>query len=56
MDKDTAVVVPQKEYKRLVARSFWLSCLEEAGVDNWQGMGEAISIRRERLGEEDDDE
>jgi hypothetical protein len=32
---------------RLGERVNWLDCLEAAGVDNWEGMEEAIRIRRE---------
>lgn len=31
--------------------SDWLSCLEQAGVDNWCGYDEAIGIQREQQGE-----
>jgi len=41
------VTIPKAEYERLLERDSWLSCLEEAGVDNWQGIEEAIQIRRE---------
>ena len=54
MDEDVPVMVPLKEYERLKKGSFWLECLEDAGVSNWEGMGEAISIRRKRLGEDED--
>lgn len=54
---DEMITITLKEYNRLKKQVFWLECLEDAGVDNWQGMGEAIDIRRERLGlSEEDDE
>jgi hypothetical protein len=37
----------QPRLTRLQKRSDWLSCLELAGVDNWQGMEEAIRIKEE---------
>lgn len=44
----------QKEFderiKTLEERSKWLDCLEEAGVDNWQGLDEAKEIFRESEG------
>ncbi len=53
---DEMITITKAEYKRLKDRSFWLDCLEDAGVDNWEGMGEAIDIRREALGEDDEDD
>jgi hypothetical protein len=41
------VTIKKVEYERLLERDDWLSCLESAGVDNWQGMEEAIRIRNE---------
>ena len=38
-------------------RLLWLDCLEEAGVDNWEGMDYACDLFRERGGwDEEDDE
>lgn len=31
------VTISKKEYEELLDRDFWLSCLERAGVDNWEG-------------------
>lgn len=33
---------------KLEKRDEWLSCLEEAGVDNWEGYSVAHSILQER--------
>jgi phage pi2 protein 07 len=44
------VTVTKTEYERLLARDFWLGCLEEAGVDNWQGIDEAKRIKRTEQG------
>lgn len=33
----------------------WLSCLEQAGVDNWCGYDEARNIQREQQGGPDDE-
>ena len=38
------VDISKLEYERLKEREDWLQCLEAAGVDNWQGMEEAIKI------------
>lgn len=39
------VTIPEEEYKRLLADSEWLFCLEDAGVDNWSGIDYAASLR-----------
>ena len=44
------VTIPRYEYERLQKDSDWLGCLEEAGVDNWDGYGEAIAIRNSDRG------
>jgi hypothetical protein len=45
---DTAMItVPLSEYEDLKTRVHWLECLEEAGVDNWDGIDEALRILRE---------
>lgn len=36
-----------KEYEQLVKNSAFLLCLETAGVDNWEGYGEARSSFRQ---------
>lgn len=41
------------EYKKLVNRDDWLSCLEAAGVDNWSGYDDAREMQREDADEED---
>ena len=43
------VTIPKSEYDELLRRDDWLSWLEAAGVDNWEGMDEAISMRNEAL-------
>ena len=35
----------QKIVEKLEKRDEWLSCLEQAGVDNWEGLGVAVDIR-----------
>lgn len=37
----------QKQIEKLEKRDEWLSCLEAAGVDNWNGYSMAIEIRDE---------
>jgi hypothetical protein len=43
------VTIPREEYESLLTRSRWLECLEAAGVDNWDGIDEALRINRERV-------
>ena len=52
---DEMITITLKQYERLKKGSFWLECLEEAGVSNWQGMGDAIRIHRERQDRVSDD-
>ena len=39
------VTISRAEYEFLVAREDWLSCLEEAGVDNWEGIPYAHELQ-----------
>ena len=42
-DKDAGkVVLSDKEYKELLDSSFFLLCLQNAGVDNWSGYSIAM--------------
>lgn len=51
MDDQTSppgITIPFDEYEELKERSEWLDCLDEAGVDNWEGIGEAQYIMSKR--------
>lgn len=41
------VTITTAEYGQLTEDAEWLSYLEAAGVDNWEGIDEAISMRSE---------
>jgi hypothetical protein len=41
------VTITKKEYDQLKKDSIWLCCLEEAGVDNWEGISYAYELRNE---------
>lgn len=41
------VSLPRSEYDAMLKRLHWLDCLEQAGVDNWSGIDEAIAIRKQ---------
>lgn len=45
---DDTVNIPVGEYKDLLDRSAWLSALEAAGVNNWDGWDFALEIYDER--------
>lgn len=47
-----------EEVRRMARDSIWLSYLEAAGVDNWEGYDHAIDMAREDglFDEEDEDE
>ena len=36
-------LIEEKELAQLIEDSYRLSCLEEAGVDNWEGYDEAFN-------------
>lgn len=38
----TTVTIPQEEYDELLDREWKLTCLENAGVDNWDGYDWAM--------------
>jgi hypothetical protein len=35
------VTITREEYERLLSRNHMLDCLEDSGVDNWSGYGDA---------------
>lgn len=39
------ITITVKEYNQLLKDSDWLRCLEQAGVDNWEGYSFAIDLR-----------
>lgn len=45
------ILVPKEEYEELVEDSKKLSCLEGAGVDNWEGYSEAMEYMEEQNNE-----
>lgn len=50
------VTISMEEYDELLRESRWLSCLEAAGVDNWEGYGIAIDMRDDDSEDCDDSE
>jgi len=51
---DGKIEITIPAYQKLKDDSEWLSCLEQAGVDNWQGIDVAYDIRDEKVEAEDD--
>lgn len=41
MMNSTFISVPIEEYTLLLEQAVWLRCLENAGVDNWEGIDQA---------------
>lgn len=41
------ITIPKEDYDELMYQSTWLSALEAAGVDNWDGFEEAQRIATE---------
>lgn len=38
------VKVPVEEYDQMLKDLEWLNCLENAGVDSWEGYDEALAL------------
>lgn len=53
MEEET-ITIKKSEYEQLIKDSNWLSCLEGAGVDNWQGYDYAIDMYQEEFPDEDE--
>lgn len=45
------VPVPMKRYQELLRAELELACLEEAGVDNWDGYSDAMRLMHQRHGD-----
>lgn len=41
------ITIPLEEYEELKERSDWLNILEQAGVENWEGMSYAVQLFQE---------
>ena len=46
-DSEEIVTISKTEYQNLQNDSIWLSALEAAGVDNWEGNDLALDILEE---------
>lgn len=46
--QEEMITIPRKEYEQLIRDSKFLSCLESAGVDNWDGYDNAREIFNEQ--------
>jgi len=42
---DDLITIPTAEYNSLLRDSNWLTCLESAGVDNWEGIDYAYDLQ-----------
>jgi len=38
------ITISKSEHERLLERDDWLQCMEACGVDNWQGIDDAIKM------------
>lgn len=45
--KEDTVTIPRSELDALRRSADWLAALEEAGVDNWEGISFAYELYRE---------
>lgn len=41
---EETITIPLAQYKQLLKGQEWLNALEQAGVDNWQGIEQAHEI------------
>ena len=41
---EKTITITLEHYRKLLKASYFLSCLEEAGVDNWGGYGDAQAL------------
>ncbi len=44
---EETITITLAEYQKLLKDQEWLGCLNEAGVDNWQGIEVAYEIQEE---------
>ncbi len=44
MNTEETVVITKSEYESLLEDSKWLRCIENAGVDNWDGFDYAREL------------
>ena len=47
---EETVTISKTEYDKIQEQLKWLYALESAGVDNWQGIEEAINIMNGDMG------
>ena len=53
-DPNDFIVLPKKTFESLIESQRWLSALESAGVDNWDGIEYAHEIHLDLLDNEDE--
>lgn len=42
--EEKTIEIPLDEYNEMLEQLSWLEALQAAGVDNWDGIDEAVSI------------
>ncbi len=47
MTEEQMVTIPLKDWESAVEDQTWLRCLEDAGVDNWEGISFACQLLEE---------
>lgn len=47
MEYEKKITISLEEYESLLEQVHWLQCLEAAGVNNWEGYDEAVSMFQE---------
>lgn len=51
---EETITISKERYANMVKRLDWLSCLEAAGVDNWEGISYAYELLEEDNPSEED--
>lgn len=54
-DMGDVVIISREEYRRLLAKSYKLNCLEMAGVDNWEHYSYAMELMKDEEEDEEDE-
>ena len=50
------VTISKTEYEELLENRNWINALEDAGVDNWDGIDYARQLFRDIVEDDEDDE
>lgn len=49
------VIFTQAEYKKWSDKVIWLHCLQQSGVDNWEGIDKALQLLQKVMADQVND-